>query len=232
MHRITFEPPPPPSLFVKPPRLTARVLEFRKQPIPRGLYLEQKGATVKARVAEVQAIAAMRTDAMLRQLNPGAMTPPSLRPGSRFGVGGGDVVRDVGMVGELGLALPVLSAVEVRGVKETRQQVDMKLDLLSVEDMDTGEYRAMVIQDPVDRRKIKGYIHLAQVFTRSRIALIENAYGGDLGTQMTVYTSLDYLIKALDEYIESYRQRMIPIEATDRESLRKELTTKLWGEEW
>jgi hypothetical protein len=98
------------------------------------------------------------------------------------------------------LALPVLSAVEVRGVKETRQQVDMKLDLLSIENMDTGEYRAMVIQDPVDRRKIKGYIHLAQVFTRSRIARIENAYGGDLGTQMTVYTSLDYLIKALDKY--------------------------------
>lgn len=37
------------------------------------------------------------------------------------------------------------------------------------------------------------------------------------------------LIKTLDEYIESYRQRMIPLEATDRESLRKELTTKLWG---
>lgn len=200
VHRITFEPPPPPSVFVKPPRLTARVLEFRKQPIPKGLYLQQRGTTVRARVAEVQAIAAMRTDAMLRQLNPGAVTPPSLRPGSRFGVGGGDGVRDVGMTGEWGLALPVLSAVEVRGIKETRQQVDMKLDMLSVENMDTGEYQAMVIQDPTDRKKIKGYLHLAQVFTRSRIARIENDYGQDLNQQATVYTSLDYLIKALDTY--------------------------------
>ena len=200
VHRITFEPPPPPSVFVKPPRLTARVLEFRKQPIPRGFYLQQKGTMVRARVAEVQAIAAIRTDAMLRQLNPGAVTPPSLRPGSRFGVGGGDVVQDVGMAGEFGLALPVLSAVEVRGVKETRQQVDMKLDMLSVENMDTGEYQAMVIQDPGDRKKIKGYIHLAQVFTRSRSAAIENAYGADLGRQYTLYASLDYLIKALDTY--------------------------------
>ncbi|OQY20911.1 MAG: hypothetical protein B6I34_08040 [Anaerolineaceae bacterium 4572_32.1] len=37
-------------------------------------------------------------------------------------------------------------------------------------------------------------------------------------------------IKTLDEYIESYTQRMIPLEARDREVLRQELTIKLWGE--
>jgi len=37
-------------------------------------------------------------------------------------------------------------------------------------------------------------------------------------------------IKTLDEYIESYTQRMIPLEARDREALRQELTIKLWGE--
>jgi acetyltransferase-like isoleucine patch superfamily enzyme len=38
-------------------------------------------------------------------------------------------------------------------------------------------------------------------------------------------------IKTLDEYIDSYVERMISLEATDRVSLRKELTTKLWGHE-
>lgn len=38
-------------------------------------------------------------------------------------------------------------------------------------------------------------------------------------------------IKALDEYIQNYFQRMIPLEAMDRQALRKELTTKPWGEE-
>jgi acetyltransferase-like isoleucine patch superfamily enzyme len=38
-------------------------------------------------------------------------------------------------------------------------------------------------------------------------------------------------IKTLEQYIESYRRRMIPLEATDRDSLRRELTTKLWGQE-
>ena len=37
-------------------------------------------------------------------------------------------------------------------------------------------------------------------------------------------------IKTLDEYIESYSQRMIPLEARDREALRTELTQKIWGE--
>lgn len=38
-------------------------------------------------------------------------------------------------------------------------------------------------------------------------------------------------IKTLDEYIEGYLQCMIPLEATDRDALRRELTRKLWGDE-
>jgi acetyltransferase-like isoleucine patch superfamily enzyme len=38
-------------------------------------------------------------------------------------------------------------------------------------------------------------------------------------------------IKTLDEYIESYLRRMIPLEAATRKALRRELTTKLWGYE-
>lgn len=38
-------------------------------------------------------------------------------------------------------------------------------------------------------------------------------------------------ICTLDEYIERYQQKMIPVESTDRESLRRELTKRLWGEE-
>ncbi len=38
-------------------------------------------------------------------------------------------------------------------------------------------------------------------------------------------------VSSLDEYIENYARKMIPIEAKDRQSLRRELTTKLWGRE-
>ncbi len=37
-------------------------------------------------------------------------------------------------------------------------------------------------------------------------------------------------ICSMDEYVERYRAKMIPVMAQDRESLRRELTTRLWGE--
>ena len=38
-------------------------------------------------------------------------------------------------------------------------------------------------------------------------------------------------LKTLDEYMEGYRERMIPLQAKDAAALRKELTRKLWGRE-
>jgi len=38
-------------------------------------------------------------------------------------------------------------------------------------------------------------------------------------------------ICSLDEYIEKYKDRMVPIKSTNREDLRRELTMYFWGEE-
>ncbi|HIL09530.1 MAG TPA: hypothetical protein EYG11_12585, partial [Candidatus Latescibacteria bacterium] len=203
VHRITFEPPPPPSMFYKAPRTTTRTLEFRKQPVPRDAYQRQQTKVAKTRVQEVQALAAMRTDALLNKLDAAKISPPSLRSSARMGLGSG--AAGEGAEGSLAaLALPELSKVEVIGVKETSEQVDMTLDMLSIRDMDTGQYQAMVVQDPDDRRKISGYIYLAQAFTRSRVIpnveAHESGSAATLSVQLTEYQSLDYLIKALDEY--------------------------------
>jgi len=39
------------------------------------------------------------------------------------------------------------------------------------------------------------------------------------------------VVCTLEEYIEKYKQKMLPIEAKNREELRKELTRRFWGEE-
>jgi len=199
VHRITFEPPPPPAVFWKPPRAAARALEFRKRPIPRGALLQQQTRVARTRVSDVQALAAMRTESLLSQLDASQIAPPSLRRTSRMGVGSG-LAEVTGGGGGMAIPVPRLSGVDVRGVKDSGQQVDMRLDMLSVQDMDTGQYQAMVIQDPDDRRKVSGYIHLAQVFTRSRRVPIDLGYGQEEQQQATTYQSLDYLIKALQEY--------------------------------
>jgi hypothetical protein len=56
---------------------------------------------------------------------------------------------------------PQSMAGAIRGSMQDKQTVDMSLELLDVETLDTGQYQAMVIQDPNDRRNIKGYVHLA-----------------------------------------------------------------------
>ena len=196
IQRITFERPQPPSVFYKAPRAATRALEYRKRPIPGGALLKQQSRVAKARVADVQALAAMRTETLLRQLDAAQIAPPSLRRTARMAVGAG---MEQAASGAVSTAMPRLTHVEVRGVKESRQRVDMRLDMLSVQDMDTGQYQAMVIQDPDDRRKVSGYIHLAQVLTRSRTS-VGGATAVVRDNQVTKYQSLDYLIKALQEF--------------------------------
>lgn len=200
VQRITFEPPPPPSVFIKPPRTTTRVLEFRKTPVPRGSYLQQKTKVAQTRVQQVQAMVAMRTDNLLNQLDASKIAPPSLRRSARMGVGGRG---SAGGGAQFALALPTLSDIEVRGVKESTAQVDMNLDMLAIKDLDTGQYHAMVIQDPDDRRNISGYIHLAQAFTQNRTVAGSGGHqsgSAQLSSQITKYVNLDFLIKALAEY--------------------------------
>ena len=197
VHRLTFESAPPPTVFWKPPRAAVRTLEFRKRPIPRGALMAQPSRLARTRVADVQALAALRTEALLQHLDASSLAPPSLRRQDRMGVG-----ADLGPRGPTagGAPPPRLTTVEVSGVKESGQQVDLQLELLSVRHMDTGQYKAMVIQDPDDRRQLSGYIHLAQAFSRARPAWQEDAYNRSEGSQVIRYQSLDYLMKALQEY--------------------------------
>ena len=214
VHSITFEPPPPPSVFWKPPRTSARVLEFRKQPVPKGIYLRQKDTVAKPKLSQVQAQVAMRTEALLKQLDVSKIASPSLKRRARLTAGGSGTAVEGGF-GGLAVPLPELSRVEVAGVKETTEQVDMRLDMLSIRDMDTGQYHAMVVQDPDDRRKVRGFVHLAQAFTRSRAATLDAGYGTALAQQGTKYQSLDFLIKALNEYTGIEADYLGPIPLND-----------------
>ena len=165
VHRITFEPPPPPSVFWKPPRTTARVLEFRKTPVPSGSYRKRKTKVAKTRVQEVQLLAAMRTENLLSRLDASKIAPPSLRKTARMGMGSGAATEATARV--VSLALPSLSDVEVRGVKESTAQVDMSLDLLAIQDMDTGQYHSMVSRTPMIAARSAGISILPRLSPRT-----------------------------------------------------------------
>lgn len=191
IRRITFDQHPPPGFFVMPPVATAKTMEFRKTPVPQGYFLKQKKEVAQNRTQQVQALAALRTDAVLERLELNELMPSTAR---RDGALAGRADLNAVVSGGLGLPEPSLRATAVQGVKEARQQVDMQLDMLSVKNMDTGQYHAMVIQDPNNRRKIKGFMHIAQGYAlRHSDNYYESSYD-------VVFQHLDVLIKALKDF--------------------------------
>jgi hypothetical protein len=70
----------------------------------------------------------------------------------------------------------------------------MALEMLDVNSMDTGRYRAMVIQDAQNRQNLKGFVRLAQVMSASAVSSGTTGWGNiGLGT-------IDALRDALNEY--------------------------------
>jgi hypothetical protein len=54
---------------------------------------------------------------------------------------------------------------------QAENAVDMSLEMVDIEALDTGQYHAMVIQDPNDKRNIRGFFHLAEVYSTNLPAL-------------------------------------------------------------
>lgn len=54
-------------------------------------------------------------------------------------------------------------------------EVDLGLELVDTEALDTGRYRALVVQERGNRRGLKGYVRLAAVAIRSALVAAENS---------------------------------------------------------
>jgi len=132
--------------FVKrQPRLT-KPLELKKRPQPRRRQIRREMVAVKAKAGMEHAGGRTQTTGVLASLaRPLILTPRSLS------------FADEAIE-------PRAQANAIEGAKESRHAVDMSLEMMDIEALDTGRYQAMVIVDPDDRRNIKGYLHLAMAY--------------------------------------------------------------------
>ena len=62
---------------------------------------------------------------------------------------------------------PQLRAGALEGTRQGADEIDLALELMDVEALDTGRHRAVVIVDPADRRKLKGFLYLSSVHSPS-----------------------------------------------------------------
>jgi hypothetical protein len=102
-----------------------------------------------------------------------------------------DVCRQTGVSGT-GLE-PEVMAAAVEGSKEGATQVDMSLEMVDVGALDTGQYQAMIIQDPMDKRNVKGFLHLARAYSI-------NTPPEEAGSPYPDLAALPNLIQAFNHY--------------------------------
>ena len=62
---------------------------------------------------------------------------------------------------------PQLRAGALEGTRQGADEIDLSLELMDVQALDTGQHRAMVVVDPKDRRQLKGFLYLSSVHSEA-----------------------------------------------------------------
>ena len=62
---------------------------------------------------------------------------------------------------------PQMRAGALEGARQGADEIDLALELMDVQAMDTGRHRAMVVVDPKDRRNLKGFLYMSGVYSPS-----------------------------------------------------------------
>ncbi len=169
------------KFFTRRDPLLAKPLELRKVPQPKRQLVRREVQVSAARMDQVRATAAFDTR--------------SLIAGQGSGVSAIALPRQLDHHPNSALGLePGLEAQGVNTSRMVEDKIDMALEMLDVNSMDTGRYRAMVVQDAKDRQNLKGFIRFAQVMSASAVSSGTMAWGNiGLGT-------VDALRDALNEY--------------------------------
>jgi len=78
--------------------------------------------------------------------------------------------------------------IEMTATREPDKQISMKDEMISLEDLDTGQFKAMVIQDPNNKQSIKGFVYIA------------TAWGAQLRPPDSLKRSVINLVEAVNRY--------------------------------
>ena len=166
--------------FVKrQPRLT-KPLEMKKRPRPRKRQLQRRMVAVQARRERTGAASAVEPVRLIDSL---------ARPGIQLRRAAAVQQRDLE---------PSAVATHIESAREPKEQMDLALELLDIEALDVGKYHALVVQDPQDRRSIKGFCHLAIVppVSLERAATWEEGYS----FEEYIVPGFGRLVAAMNQY--------------------------------
>ena len=159
--------PPTMELVIRRPRMT-KAFEFKKQRV-KTRTLERKQIVERKPTADIQTKSVSTVDLM--------GTVASFEYSSEMKT---DMDTEV--------FVPEGIEIQMATTREPEKQISMKEEMISLEDLDTGQYKAMVIQDPNNKQSIKGFVY------------ISTAWGAQLKPPDTLKRAVINLVEAVNRY--------------------------------
>jgi len=141
--------PPTMELVIRRPRMT-KPFEFKKQRVKERQY-QKKEMTERKPTATIQT-KTVQTSLM--------STVSSFNMNTDMEIKTGDVFIPEGI------------NIDMASTRTPEKQISMKEEMISLTDLDTGQFKAMIIQDPQDKQSIKGFIYISTLWG----AQLEPAY--------------------------------------------------------
>ncbi len=145
--------------FIKREPRLVKPLELRKRPRPKPRIMHREVVMVKAKINRPVA----------------STVPPSLRVLDSLAKPSSSPARTVGFQ-DLSLEGSLESEIII-GAKEPESKVNMALEMVDIDALDTGRYHAMVIQDPGDKKKIRGFFHIGLAYSVTMKEVVEKHQG-------------------------------------------------------
>ena len=167
--------------FIKRQPRLSKPLELKKRPRPRHRQTQRKMIAVEARTRHRGITSSIQTSQVVSSL-----TRPSVR------------VRRSVYFERPGVEPEVLAEV-IEGAREPHDRIDMSLEMVDIDALDTGQYHAMVVQDPTDKRNIRGFFHFARAYSVTMRT-------GEVAINWQVEDRINYGLMMIVEAMNKYTQ--------------------------
>lgn len=160
--------PPSMELVIRRPRMT-KAFEFKKKRVAQRI-MQRREIEQRKPTADIQTKYISTTDLMMGTVATFDYTT--------------EIKTDVGQE----VFVPQGLTIQMTAAREPEKTISMKDEMISLDDLDTGQYKAMVIQDPNNKQNIKGFIYIA------------TAWGAQLRPPDTLKRSVIELVEAVNRY--------------------------------
>jgi hypothetical protein len=164
---VTVVKPATMELVIRRPRMT-KAFEFKKKRVAQRI-LQKREIQQRKPTAEIQTKTVNTTDLL-------------------GNVATFEYASDMAMNVDQASYIPQGINIEMVATREPEKQISMKEEMISLEDLDTGQYKAMVIQDPNNKTSIKGFVYIA------------TAWGAQLRPPDALKRAVINLVEAVNRY--------------------------------